>query len=163
MSLLNLQAVADKPHPNRRTFSGVLTTVDKPSDKSPKGADGRRVILTHTAAKAALSGLVGQAIDFKANWDGHDARQKCGIITHAELKGKEVHVSGFIYKKDFPDVIDKLETGAEMGMSYELANCHVADIGAKVWTLTRVNFTGAAILLRNLAAYKSTSFRLTTA
>jgi hypothetical protein len=31
---------------------------------------------------------------------------------------------------------------------------------ASVWTLTRATFTGAAILLRNKAAYSSTSFRL---
>jgi hypothetical protein len=29
-----------------------------------------------------------------------------------------------------------------------------------VWTLTRATFTGAAILLREKAAYRSTSFRV---
>ena len=47
-----------------------------------------------------------------------------------------------------------------MGMSYELANAHVADMRADVWTLTRAMFTGAAILLRDKAAYRNTSFRL---
>jgi hypothetical protein len=47
-----------------------------------------------------------------------------------------------------------------MGMSYELADAHVADMRSTVWTLTRATFTGAAILLRNKAAYTRTSFRL---
>ena len=47
-----------------------------------------------------------------------------------------------------------------MGMSYELADAHVADMGATVWTLTRATFTGAAILLREKAAYRGTSFRV---
>ena len=47
-----------------------------------------------------------------------------------------------------------------MGMSYELANAHVADMRAEVWTLTQATFTGAAILLREKAAYRDTSFRL---
>jgi hypothetical protein len=47
-----------------------------------------------------------------------------------------------------------------MGMSYELAEAHVADMRAPVWTLTRATFTGAAILLREKAAYRGTSFRL---
>jgi hypothetical protein len=47
-----------------------------------------------------------------------------------------------------------------MGMSYELADAHVADMRAQVWTLTRATFTGAAILLREKAAYRSTSFRV---
>ena len=51
------------------------------------------------------------------------------------------------------------EDGA-MGMSYELADAHVADMRATVWTLTRATFTGAAILLREKAAYRSTSFRV---
>ena len=41
-----------------------------------------------------------------------------------------------------------------MGMSYELADAHVADMRASVWTLTRATFTGAAILLRDKAAYQ---------
>ena len=47
-----------------------------------------------------------------------------------------------------------------MGMSYELADAHVADMQAQLWTLTRATFTGAAILLRDKAAYRATSFRL---
>ena len=47
-----------------------------------------------------------------------------------------------------------------MGMSYELADAHVADMRAPVWTLTRATFTGAAILLREKAAYRATTFRV---
>jgi len=36
----------------------------------------------------------------------------------------------------------------------------VADLRASIWTLTRATFTGAAILLREKAAYRSTSFRV---
>ena len=45
-------------------------------------------------------------------------------------------------------------------MSYELADAHVADMRAQVWTLTRATFTGAAILLRDKAAYQDTSFHV---
>jgi hypothetical protein len=48
----------------------------------------------------------------------------------------------------------------QMGMSYELADAHVEDMRASVWRLTKVTFTGAAILLREKAAYAGTSFRL---
>jgi hypothetical protein len=47
-----------------------------------------------------------------------------------------------------------------MGMSYELADAHVADMRAPIWTLTNATFTGAAILMREKAAYKGTSFQL---
>jgi hypothetical protein len=86
-------------HPNRLPFEGVLTLVDVASDKAPSGARGHRVVLTREAAQAALPSLLGMAVDYKSpppaarpgdpacgGWDGHDARQKCGIITDAERR-----------------------------------------------------------------------------
>jgi hypothetical protein len=148
-------------HPNRLPFEGVLTLVDTPSDKAPNGSRGHRVILTRAAAEAALPSLLGMAVDYKAGWDGHDARQKCGIITAAEIEGNRLTVAGYLYARDFPELEQKIQSSdSVMGMSYELADAHVADMHASVWTLTRATFTGAAILLRDKAAYRSTSFRL---
>jgi len=149
-------------HPNRLPFEGVLTLVDVASDKAPAGARGHRVILTRAAAEAALPSLLGMAVDFKASWDGHDARQKCGIITAAEIDGNRLQVSGYLFARDFPEMEKQFrKNGAEsLGMSYELADAHVADMRAQVWTLTKATFTGAAILLREKAAYRNTSCRL---
>jgi len=151
-------------HPNRLPFEGVLTLIDVASDRAPSGARGHRVVLTREAAQVALPSLLGMAVDYKAGWDGHDARQKCGIITAAEMDGKKLTVSGFLFARDFPEMEGKLEGdgvgSALMGMSYELADAHVADMRAQIWTLTRATFTGAAILLREKAAYRGTSFRL---
>jgi hypothetical protein len=152
-------------HPNRLPFEGVLTLVDVASDKAPSGARGHRVVLTREAAEAALPSLMGMAVDYKAGWDGHDARQKCGIITAAELDGRRLTVAGYLFARDFPEMEGKIQgdgAGSSlMGMSYELADAHVADMQAQVWTLTRATFTGAAILLREKAAYRSTSFKVT--
>ena len=147
-------------HPNRLPFEGVLTLVDVASDRAPSGARGHRVVLTRAAAEAALPSLLGMAVDYKAGWDGHDARQKCGIITTAELDGRKLRVAGFIFAKDFPEIEQQTGNPHAMGMSYELADAHVADMRASVWTLTRATFTGAAILLRDKAAYQDTSFRV---
>jgi hypothetical protein len=153
-------------HPNRLPFEGCLTLVDVASDRPPSGARGHRVVLTREAANSALPSLLGMAVDYKSGWDGHDARQKCGIITSAHLEGKRLMVSGFLFGRDFPEMEQKMgstmaaQAVCEMGMSYELADAHVADMRADVWTLTRATFTGAAILLRDKAAYRGTSFRL---
>ena len=150
-------------HPNRLPFEGVLTLVDVASDKAPSGSRGHKVVLTREAAERALPSLLGMAVDYKAGWDGHDARQKCGIITAAEIDGQRLTVAGYLFARDFPEMEEKIQSvqgeGA-MGMSYELADAHVADMRAQVWTLTRATFTGAAILLREKAAYRSTSFRV---
>lgn len=151
-------------HPNRLPFEGVLTLVDVPSDRAPSGARGHRVILTRQAAETALPSLMGMAVDYKAGWDGHDARQKCGIITSAEVDGTRLTVAGYLFARDFPEMEQKVRDGidgkAALGMSYELADAHVADMQAQLWTLTRATFTGAAILLRDKAAYRATSFHL---
>jgi len=153
-------------HPNRLPFEGCLTLVDVPSDKAPSGARGHRVVLTREAAESALPTLLGMAVDYKAGWDGHDARQKCGIITSAALEEKRLMVAGFLFARDFPEMEQQMGSEAppaargEMGMSYELADAHVADMRASIWTLTRATFTGAAILLRDKAAYRGTSFRV---
>jgi hypothetical protein len=149
-------------HPNRVEFEGVLTVIDEPSNRPPSGARGHRVILTRSAAMAALPSLMGMAVDYAPGWDGHDARRKCGIITQADVEGNLLKVSGYLFGKDFPEVGQQMmrSVPGTMGMSYELANAHVADMNAEVWTLTRATFTGAAILLREKAAYRNTSFQL---
>jgi hypothetical protein len=123
------------------------------------------VVLTKQAAEAALPSLLGMAVDYKAGWDGHDARQKCGIITSAHLDGSRLLVGGFLFARDYPEMeakVGNLTAGSDttMGMSYELADAHVADMREPVWKLTRATFTGAAILLREKAAYRATSFRV---
>ena len=149
-------------HPNRVAFEGTLTVVDTPSDKAPAGARGHRVILTREAAEKALPSLLGMAVDYRPGWDGHDARRKVGLLTEANVVGQQLTVRGYIYARDFPEVAEAVLAHAaeRMGMSYEIAEARVEDMRADIWKLTRVTFTGAAILLREKAAYRATSFRM---
>jgi hypothetical protein len=119
-------------------------------------------MLTREAAEKALPSLLGMAVDYRPGWDGHDARCKIGLLTEANLVGRNLKVSGYLYARDFPDVAEAILAHApeDMGMSYELADARVEDMRADVWKLTRVTFTGAAILLREKAAYRATSFRM---
>jgi hypothetical protein len=164
---MRLEAMAVKfplvdGHPNRVLFQGVLTVVTAPSDKAPAGARGHRVILTRQAAENALPSLLGMAVDYKPGWDGHDARRKIGLFTEADLVGQKLVVRGYLYARDFPEVATAIRAHAPeaLGMSYELADARVEDLRAEIWKLTRVTFTGAAILLREKAAYRATSFRM---
>jgi len=130
---MRLEAMAVKfphvdGHPNRVAFHGVLTVVNAASDKAPAGARGHRVLLTRDAAEKALPSLLGMAVDYRPGWDGHDARRKIGLLTEADLDGQQLVVRGYLYAR-------------------------VEDLRAEIWKLTRVTFTGAAILLREKAAY----------
>ena len=95
------------------------------------------------------------------------------MITRAEIVGKALELSGYLFAKDFPELVRQIELGAiqasaaarrrplnPLGMSYEIADASVADVRAKIWMLTRVTFTGAAILRRDKAAYHDTWIEL---
>jgi hypothetical protein len=83
-------------------------------------------------------------------------------VSEANLKGKKLVVKGYLYARDFPDAAKAIQAHAPeaLGMSYELADARVEDMRAEIWKLTRITFTGAAILLREKAAYKETSFKM---
>ena len=151
-------------HPNKIPFEGILTRLDVASDKAPSGAQGHRVILTREAAEESLDTLENMAVNFASDWAKHDARQKCGVITRAWIEDDALLVAGVLYGRDYPEIQrEAAKPGTELGMSYEMCNAHVEDRRATVWKLTRVTFTGAAILLRSTAAYSSTRFNLTAA
>ncbi len=216
-------------HPNRAAFRGVLTVVDEPSQRAPSGSGGKRVVLTKAAAEAALPSLLGMALDYAPSFDRHDARRKVGVITSADVVGRKLEVGGYLYAKDFPDIVAEVAkcgrktadlrprkskqgsarsvcalgasglqtegarlraslseaverlrsltasiqgeirseavvpfraeaaSGAgELGMSFEVTNVVLAERRARVWTLTHVTFTGAAILRKDKAAYEDT-------
>ena len=211
-------------HPNRAEFRGVLTVVDVPSQRAPAGSKGRRVLLTRSAAEAALPSLLGMALDYAPSFDRHDVRRKVGVITSADVVGRNLEVKGYLYAKDFPEIVAEIgKSGARadfgprtldfgqrralaagaisgsptegarlrnslsnaverlrsltasiregirdevvrplraeavgLGMSFEVTDVVVADTSARVWTLLKVTFTGAAILRKDKAAYQDT-------
>jgi hypothetical protein len=89
-----------------------------------------------------------------------------GIITAADLRSSDgkVHrldVSGYLFERDFPEVVDEMaRRKGELGMSYEIADVRVVDVAASVWVATEFKFTGAAVLLREKAAYQRTNVEL---
>jgi len=233
-------------HPNRAAFSGVLTMVDVPSQRAPSGAKGHLVMLTRRAAEAALPSLLGMALDYSPALDRHDVRCKVGVITRAEIVGRNVELGGYLFARDFPEIVEEIfksRPGSErkpsdafrtrlvnagvihaavdpwesegwkegyrlraslraaakrilslasamkrtpgrkltqaedsgptiraetcaaagpagLGLSYEVTGVQIADTRAKVWTLSKVTFTGAAILRRDKAAYRDTWIEL---
>jgi hypothetical protein len=229
-------------HPNRTAFQGVLTTVDVPSQRAPSGAKGHLVMLTRRAAEAALPSLLGMALDYSPALDRHDVRCKVGVITRAEIVGRNIELGGHLFARDFPEIVEEiaksrpgsdhrpidsfrarlvhagvihaavelgswregqrlrasLRAAAErivsltavmrrksgstpghcgegptiraetcmaagpggLGLSYEVTGVEIADMRARVWTLSKVTFTGAAILRRDKAAYQNTWIEL---
>jgi len=95
-------------HPNRVAFRGVLTVVDVTSDRAPSGSHGKRVVLTRRAAEKAIPSLLGMAVDYAPSLDQHDQKRKVGVITRAELVGRNLEVGGYLYGKDFPEIVSEI-------------------------------------------------------
>ena len=170
---MNLEAMAIElprcdDHPNRVPFRGVLTLVDAPSDKPPSGARGHRVLLTRAAAERALPSLLGMGLDYAPTLDRHDTRRKVGVITEANVVANRqspvatIEVAGYLYARDFPELVDEMRRGGRqlLGMSYEIADAHIAEMHAPIWRITQFTFTGAALLRRDKAAYRETWIEL---
>jgi hypothetical protein len=98
-------------HPNRTAFHGVLTMVDVPSQRAPSGAKGHLVVLTKKAAEAALPSLLGMALDYSPALDRHDVRRKVGVITRAEIVGRNLELAGYLYARDFPEIVEEIGKG----------------------------------------------------
>jgi hypothetical protein len=153
---LDIPAVID--HPNRMPFSGVLTRVGVPSDKAPHGSNGKRVLLTADAAEAAIPSLLGMGVDLTADLDGHDAQKKIGVITAAHIDGDALLIEGFIYAADFPkEALSINVKQAELGFSFEAQNLAVESVDTDPLVVKSCVFTGAAILMKDAAAYQTTS------
>lgn len=144
-------------HPNKMPFNATLLICDEPSDKPPHGSQGHRILVRSNIARKKLSGLPGMAVNYDpSDMDEHETGHKVGVITKAWMEGPEVKISGFVWKKDFPEAERDLKK-KDLGTSMELADVYVEDENASVWNLTDFEFTGATILKRNAAAYTKTS------
>lgn len=150
-------------HPNRHPFTGVLTFVDRPSDNPVGGAKGKRTIIPKAVAEAALESLLGMAVDFKPDFDGHDKTSKIGLITEANLVGDEVQIAGFFYAADFPKECARIVAEKDaLGFSYE-CQARIQSPDADPWVVESCVFTGAAVLYKDRAAYIETSLAASAA
>ncbi|WP_025683758.1 hypothetical protein [Paenibacillus maysiensis] len=163
----------DGGHPNKIPFKCALFAVDQPSDGSPHGAGGKRIRISSSVCDQYLQTFVGMAlnIDYANGMADHDPRFKVAVIDKAyrSLDGY-AWVDGYIYAKDFPDVVATIRyynglaaehnwSEYQFGASLEM-EAAVQDATDFDDVLDVIEFcgTGAAILFAEAAAYKTTSF-----
>jgi hypothetical protein len=85
-------AMPDGVHSNRVPFEGVLVRLGVESTNAPHGTNGKKIILTHAAARNSVGSLLGMGADVKQpGFDGHST-YKVGIISAAHVAGDAIHV-----------------------------------------------------------------------
>ena len=150
--------------PTGLPFEGCLTLVDVASDRAPSGARGHRVVLTRAAAEVALAQPARHGRRLQSRL-GRPRRTPEVRHHHRrpQLDDKRLMVAGYLFARDFPEMEAALSMQSKGGDGHELrARRRPRSRHARqsIWTLTRATFTGAAILLRDKAAYRATSFQL---
>lgn len=160
-------------HPNKVPFKCALFAVDQPSDGSPMGAGGKKIRISSSVCDQYLHTFVGMAfnIDYVNGMADHDPRFKVAVIEKAyrSIDGF-AWVDGYVYGKDFPDVIATIRyynglveqygwTEYQFGASLEMtASVQNAEGDENVLDVIEFCGTGAAILFAESAAFKSTTF-----
>jgi len=159
-------------HINKMPFSGVCAFVDTPSDGSPGGACGSKVVFTKEAVLAALDTFPGMGVNcvWDGSWadaenvmTGHDDRFKVGVVETASLDGDAVGITGSLWKYDFSDVCFMVKNAKDsLGFSVEVIVNNMEERDGVIY-VTALTFTGVAILYSDLAAFKQTKIAASAA
>lgn len=151
---LSLEA-GGEGHINKLKFKGILLQLDTPSDKAPNGSKGHRILIPKSVAQARVKTLIGMGVNLSSELDRHAPQRKVGVIKKAWIEGSALWISGYIWKKDFPDAEKALDS-EKLGMSFEGSQVDIEDQHAHIWRVKDLIFTGAALLLKQTAAYTKT-------
>jgi hypothetical protein len=159
---MSLALPASPGHPNRMPFSGVLTRVGVASDHPPGGSNGKNIVLTREAAETALPTLMGMGVNLADKMDGHHTQQHVGVITAAHLDRDEIsdliRVEGIIYNLNYPKAAAAIKANKDdLGFSFESQDNYTDDVNGNPLNIVACTFTGASILMKNAAAYRTTS------
>ncbi|MEC0136133.1 3-oxoacyl-ACP reductase [Paenibacillus macerans] len=173
LKVQSFQLAEASDHPNKVPFKCALFAVDQPSDGSPMGAGGKKIRISSSVCDQYLQTFVGMAfnIDYVNGMTDHDPRFKVAVIEKAyrSMDGF-AWVDGYVYGKDFPDVIATIRyynglvekygwTEYQFGASLEMtASVKNAEDDENILDVIEFCGTGAAILFADSAAFKSTTF-----
>lgn len=169
LNFSSFSTMQDENNPDVLNFSGVAGYVDTPTDGTPCGGImGYKTIIS--SENIDVESLTGSGVnvqwsdDFFSdpayNLKDHAPRFKVGVVDEAHLNGNEIAVAGHLWKNDFPDVCDTIESAKEsLGFSVEVYFDGVMrDDKAQTLTGLGAHFTGVAILYKNKAAFQNTKF-----
>lgn len=107
----------------------------------------------------------GKALKAEAAWARflhgiHTAAARAHFPPSAAGGGTRIEIAGYLFARDFPELLRELRSGSALGMSYEIADARIDDVRAGIWTVSACTFTGAAVLRRDRAAYGATWIEL---
>ena len=156
--------VKTESHSNKMKFTATVMYLDQYSDGVPDGSVWEKILLEKSECEKSLETMNLMGINCvwdeygKANWqfDGHDPRNKIGVVENTYIEGNELKIDGIIYKRDFYDISQFIRNTMEsMGFSIE-ASFNDWEETEEGLIIRDVEFTGVSMLFKNCAAYSDT-------
>lgn len=157
-------SVKTESHSNKMKFTATVMYLDQYSDGVPDGSVWEKILLEKSECEKSLETMNLMGINCvwdewgKANWqfDGHDPRNKIGVVENTYIEGNELKIDGIIYKRDFSDISQFIRNTMEsMGFSIE-ASFNDWEETEDGLIIRDVEFTGVSMLFKNCAAYSDT-------
>ena len=152
-------------NPNVLNFSATAGFIGIPTRGTPEGGDKGYKVVIDKDSIANVEELIGAGVNCSYGW-GRDFKEhqqffKIGVIDDARVENDtEIHVSGHLWKTDFADVCDTIESAKDsLGCSVEVySDGFTMDDENKIQTLRGAHFTGMSIVYKNKAAFDNTRF-----
>ena len=156
------QRKLDAKGENKLAFSGLLCTVDQPSDQPPGGANGHRCLIPRQLAANTISQLRNMPVNAAIpRLNDHARPSIVGVVQAARLGYDGVLIHGLLFNRNRPDAIQAIQANADqLGLSFEVADTEVESESAPVWRLSKLEWCGCSILARANVAYRDSWIRV---
>lgn len=126
------------------TFSDILTTLDTPSIRPPRGSLGHRLLIPSPVAHESLASLPGTLVVVEPQGR---IGVGIGMIESAMVFDHAILITGVLNAQQFPNEVAFLERhSAELACAYSLSDVEVVDADAPVWELKKLRFDAVKIM-----------------
>ena len=143
---------------NLHPVRGILFQVDQVSDVAPQVGPGLPLYIPKTVAEKALN-VANLPLEAAKDFRGHAKDQPCGVMTSAEIIGGDFSIAGMLWPFNVGDRLDALVLAQDrlgMSMNANVVGRPARVQGQQVFWVEELQLLGAAILLSEIATYKST-------
>ena len=92
-------------HPNRAAFSGSIDGGGCAVAAGAVGSKGHRVVLTRRRRRRRCLRCWGWRWIIRRRLTGMMRRRKVGVITSADIVGRNLELGGYLFARDFPEIV----------------------------------------------------------
>jgi hypothetical protein len=144
---------------NSIPISGVLCTLDSPSEHIPAVGPGCRLLISSAVASKACAGICGTPLDAHESLKQHANDSIVGVMMSGCVQNSQLKIQGHLFPFNQPELVNEIRAKQRrLGMSMNaIAPGHYEDWeGEQVYVVDSLTLLGANILEANSATFSNT-------